>query len=162
MTLVMEETAVTTEAPIAPVSAAEMYAAILDGTVPFILDVRNEDDFDRWRVEGRASMNILNLPYFEFVEDEEASLDTLAKHASTEEEILVVCAKEGSAKYVAEIVRDAGYSVSYLKEGITSWGDLYDVRDVVDGGNTAVLSKSPAPPVATSASSSLATARPPL
>ena len=137
MTLVMEETAVTTEAPIASaiaaVSAAEMYAAILDGTVPFILDVRNEDDFDRWRVEGRASLNILNLPYFEFVEDEEASLDKLGQHASTEEEILVVCAKEGSAKYVAEIVRDAGYSVSYLKEGITSWGDLYDVRDVVDG-----------------------------
>jgi glyoxylase-like metal-dependent hydrolase (beta-lactamase superfamily II)/rhodanese-related sulfurtransferase len=138
MTLVLEETAVTTEAPIssaiAPMSAAEMYAAILDGTVPFILDVRNEDDFDRWRVEGRASMNILNLPYFEFVEDEEASLDTLAKHVSTEEEILVVCAKEGSAQFVAEILRDNGYSVSYLKEGITSWGDLYDVRDVVVEG----------------------------
>jgi glyoxylase-like metal-dependent hydrolase (beta-lactamase superfamily II)/rhodanese-related sulfurtransferase len=138
MTLVMEETAVATEAPIssaiAPMSAAEMYAAILDGSVPFILDVRNEDDFDRWRVEGRASMNILNLPYFEFVEDEEASLDTLAKHVSTEEEILVVCAKEGSAQFVAEILRDNGYSVSYLKEGITSWGDLYDVRDVVVEG----------------------------
>ena len=137
MTLVMEETAVATEAPISSaitaMSATDMYAAIMDGSVPFILDVRNEDDFDRWRVEGRANMNILNLPYFEFVEDEEASLDMLAKHVSTEEEILVVCAKEGSAQYVAEILRDAGYSVSYLKEGITSWGDLYDVRDVVDG-----------------------------
>jgi glyoxylase-like metal-dependent hydrolase (beta-lactamase superfamily II)/rhodanese-related sulfurtransferase len=147
MTLVMEETAVPTEAPIAgtiapaiaALTAAEMYETILDGSAPFILDVRNEDDFERWRVEGRAGLNILNLPYFEFVEDEEASLHTLARHVSTEEEILVVCAKEGSAQFVAEILRDAGYSVSYLKEGITSWGDLYDVRDVVSGAYGRII-----------------------
>jgi glyoxylase-like metal-dependent hydrolase (beta-lactamase superfamily II)/rhodanese-related sulfurtransferase len=135
MTLVMEETAVAIPdaPPITAMTAAELYDAILQDDLPFILDVRNEDDFDRWRVEGRAGLNILNLPYFEFVEDEETSLDKLAKHVSTEEKILVVCAKEGSAQFVAEILRDNGYSVSYLKEGITSWGDLYDVRDVVDG-----------------------------
>lgn len=113
--------------PITKVTAAEMYEAIVRDDLDFILDVRNSDDFERWRVEGRQSLEVVNLPYFEFVEDEAAAV----AQTPDDREILVVCAKEGSAQFVAEILQAHGRQVSYLADGIVSWGDLYDTRDVV-------------------------------
>jgi len=109
-------------------TAAELYDAILRDEIAYILDVRNEDDYKRWRVEGRAGLESVNLPYFEFVEDEEGSV----AQVPADKEIFVVCAKEGSAQFVAEILQQHGRTVSYLKEGIARWGDHYDIRDVVE------------------------------
>jgi rhodanese-related sulfurtransferase len=91
--------------------------------------VRNEEDFERWRVEGRASLEVLNVPYFDFIEDEAAAF---ARIPHGVDDVLVVCAKEGSAEYVAEILQSRGLRASYLAEGIVSWGAYYDVRDVVE------------------------------
>lgn len=118
----------TTDVQAAPaVTAAALYATLLRGDAPFILDVRNPDDFARWRVEGRSSLEVLNLPYYDFIEDEDAA----AARVPAGREVLVVCAKEGSSQYVAALLRERGVSASYLAGGIMSWGHLYDTRDVV-------------------------------
>lgn len=109
-------------------TAAELYADLLDEKQRFILDVRNEHDFQRWGIEGRESLQVVNIPYFNFIEEEEASVAQVPADA----EVLVVCAKEGSSEFVAEILREHGIEASYLKEGIVSWGNLYDARAVVD------------------------------
>ena len=106
----------------------ELYEELLAAKRTFILDVRNEEDFARWGVEGRRSLNVLNIPYFQFIEDEEEALARLPKDVDN---VLVVCAKEGSSEFVAEILQSRGIRASYLAEGILSWGGLYDVRDVV-------------------------------
>ena len=41
---------------------------------PLILDVRNEEEFARWRIEGPRMPETINIPYFAFIEDEEASV----------------------------------------------------------------------------------------
>ena len=107
----------------------ELYEELLADERTFILDVRNEEDFARWGVEGRRSLNVVNIPYFDFIEDEEEALSRLPEGVSN---ILVVCAKEGSSEFVAEILQSRGIRASYLQEGILSWGGLYDVRDVVN------------------------------
>ena len=109
------------------VTAADLYATLLRGDAPFILDVRNPDDFARWRVEGRGSLEVLNLPYYDFIEDEDAAVGRVPAGR----EVLVVCAKEGSSQYVAGLLRERGVQASYLEDGILSWGRLYDTRDVV-------------------------------
>ncbi len=110
-------------------TVADLYDELLKEKRRFILDVRNEEDFARWGVEGRHSLEVLNVPYFDFIEDEEEALARLPQDV---DEVLVVCAKEGSSEYVAEILQSRDIQASYLKEGIMSWGAYYDVRDIVN------------------------------
>lgn len=108
----------------------DVYADLLQGRQKVILDVRNRDDFERWRIDGRSSLQVVNVPYFDFLEEEAASLAQVP--AGGGDDVLVVCAKEGSSQFVAEILQENGVNAAYLQEGIISWGDLYDTRIVVD------------------------------
>lgn len=116
-----------TETMVTPTHVADLYQRLLDGSAPFILDVRNPDDFGRWRVEGRAGLEMMNIPYYDFIEDE----DGTAAQVPATHDVLVVCAKEGSSRYVAELLQARGITASYLDGGILSWGNFYDVRDIV-------------------------------
>ena len=88
-----------------------------------LLDVRNNEEFGRFKVEGPHLSKILNLPYIEFIEKEEETVDQF--QVSKAESIRIVCAKEGSAKYVGEILLKNGWQdVKILEKGITSWGNL--------------------------------------
>ena len=88
-----------------------------------LLDVRNNEEFGRFKVEGPHLSKILNLPYIEFIEKEEESVDQF--QVSKAESIRIVCAKEGSAKYVGEILLKNGWQdVKILEKGIKSWGNL--------------------------------------
>ncbi len=106
----------------------EIYEDLLQDKQRVIVDVRNRDDFERWRIDGRSSLNLVNIPYFDFIEEEDESV----AQVPTGEEVLVVCAKEGSSQFVAEILQERGIKASFLQEGILSWGELYDVRTAVD------------------------------
>ncbi len=106
----------------------EIYEDLLQDKQRVIVDVRNRNDFERWRIDGRSSLNLVNIPYFDFIEEEDESV----AQVPTGEEVLVVCAKEGSSQFVAEILQERGIKASFLQEGILSWGELYDVRTAVD------------------------------
>ncbi|MFJ7726266.1 MBL fold metallo-hydrolase [Neobacillus sp. NPDC097160] len=98
----------------------------------FILDVRNESDFQDWKIEGE-NLNYLNVPYFDLLDGVEEIIDKLP----TNEEILVVCAKEGSSIMVAEMLSEEGLSVSYLKGGMKAWSEHLEpvkVGDLQGGG----------------------------
>lgn len=97
----------------------------------FILDVRNETDFNDWKIEGQ-NFEYLNVPYFELIDGIEPIQDKLPK----DKEILVVCAKEGSSMMVAEFLDEAGISSSYLEGGMKSWSEflhktlVYEDQDI--------------------------------
>ena len=69
----------------------------------FILDVRNESDFQDWKIEGE-NFEYFNIPYFELLDGVEEIMDKIP----TDKEVLVVCAKEGSSVMVAEMLSDEG------------------------------------------------------
>jgi glyoxylase-like metal-dependent hydrolase (beta-lactamase superfamily II) len=88
-----------------------------------LLDVRNNEEFGRFKVEGPHLSKMINVPYMEFIEKEDESVAQV--QVPKEESIRIVCAKEGSAKYVGEILVNHGWQdVQYLAEGIKSWGNM--------------------------------------
>lgn len=114
------------------IKANEIAKKVINKEEAFILDVRNTDAFDDWRIEGE-NIEVMNKPYFELLDGVEVVLDKIPK-----EDVIVVCAKEGSSKFVAEQLEESGLSqVSYLEGGMRSWSEHLEpikVGDLSDGG----------------------------
>ncbi|MDH6672015.1 glyoxylase-like metal-dependent hydrolase (beta-lactamase superfamily II) [Paenibacillus sp. LBL] len=98
----------------------------------FILDVRNPSDFEEWKIEGEQ-LKHLNIPYFDLIDGVEDILDQIP----SDQEVLVVCAKEGSSVMVAEMLAEHGRNVAYLKGGMKAWSEHLvplKVGNLADGG----------------------------
>ncbi|SFD13380.1 Glyoxylase, beta-lactamase superfamily II [Bacillus sp. 491mf] len=100
----------------------------------FILDVRNAADYVDWKIEGKQVASI-NKPYFDLLEGVDGILAELPKN----QDILVVCAKEGSSMFVAEQLVEAGIeNVYYLVGGMKAWSEYVKpikVGNLKDGGS---------------------------
>jgi glyoxylase-like metal-dependent hydrolase (beta-lactamase superfamily II) len=102
-------------------TAEELYSWVTGKEDLVYLDVRNAVDFARFRVESPFPLEMYNISYFDFMEIEEECIARLPKGRR----IRIICAKEGSARYVAEILDKHGFAdVGYLRDGIKSWGNL--------------------------------------
>ncbi|EJS73736.1 hypothetical protein CN425_15395 [Bacillus cereus] len=116
-----------------PLQAKDVAEKALFGDL-FILDVRNEMDYEDWKIEGKQ-ISTINKPYFDLLDGVNHIVDELPR----EKEILVVCAKEGSSQFVAEQLLDAGFNhVSYLVGGMKAWSEYVKplkVGDVQGGGS---------------------------
>ena len=116
----------------AKMTAAQVARKVVEKQELFILDVRNKDAFEDWKIEGHQ-FDYLNIPYFELLEGVEGILPKLPM----DKEILVVCAKEGSSVIVAEMISEAGRDVYYLEGGMKSWSSYLEpikVGDLTGGG----------------------------
>lgn len=116
------------------VSAKEVTEKVLSHQPLFILDVRNQDAFSDWKIEGKQ-IEHLNIPYFDLIDGVDEIVDKVPK----DKDLLVVCAKQGSSEMVAEHLAEAGYQdVMVLKGGMKSWSEyLHPVKmgDLKDGGS---------------------------
>jgi rhodanese-related sulfurtransferase len=99
----------------------ELYQDIRRGSRPLILDVRNEEEFASWAIEGLPPNSLLNIPYFVFLEDEAECLDRVPRGR----DVTVVCAKGGSSAFVASILTQHGIRARNLQGGMIAWGDLH-------------------------------------
>ncbi|MFG6117448.1 MBL fold metallo-hydrolase [Halobacillus sp. MO56] len=106
------------------ITSEELLEKVLNKEEIFIFDVRNVKNFEDWKVEGSV-IEYLNIPYFELIDGVGGILDKI----SADKEIIVVCAKEGSSKMVAEMLSDEGLETSYLAGGMKSWSEqLYKTK----------------------------------
>lgn len=113
-------------------TAGEVTKKLVNKEELFILDIRNSDDFQDWKIEGE-SFEHLNIPYFDLLDGVEGILDKFPAN----KDILVVCAKEGSSVYIAEMLSEAGLTVSYLEGGMKTWSEHLEpvkIGDLKDGG----------------------------
>src|SRR5579884_135728 len=84
-------------------SPADLLRRLERGDRFFVLDVRNRNDFARFRLEGRKPLPAVNIPYFEMLElgGQDEMLDSivscieqqLAAQLPSDQPILAVCAK---------------------------------------------------------------------
>jgi glyoxylase-like metal-dependent hydrolase (beta-lactamase superfamily II) len=113
-------------------TAKDVTKKVINKEALFILDVRNESDFQDWKIEGE-NFDYFNIPYFELLDGVEGIMDKIP----SDKEVLVVCAKEGSSIMVAEMLSEEGLTVSYLKGGMKAWSEHLEpvkVGDLKDGG----------------------------
>ncbi len=103
------------------IDVKELLAKIDSGRRPTLLDVRNDDEFGNWKIEGRAGFEIIHVPYFDFIEDEQAAIERVPAH-----EVVVVCAKGGSSEMVADILRGAGIPARNLIGGMIAYGEYLE------------------------------------
>ncbi|MGM9974514.1 MAG: rhodanese-like domain-containing protein, partial [Clostridiaceae bacterium] len=114
------------------VNAQEITKKVFNKENLFILDVRNNNEFKDWKIEGQ-NFTHLNVPYFDLLDGIDDIKDKLPK----DEELLVVCAKEGSSVMVAEMLDEAGFKASYLEGGMKSYSEYLEpvkIADLKDGG----------------------------
>lgn len=101
--------------------AKDLYSWLTSKQNFLLLDVRNSIDFSRFQIESPFPFEMLNVSYFDFMEIEDESVAKIPR----DKPIRIVCAKEGSAKYVGEILEKHGFEdIGYLEDGIKSWGNL--------------------------------------
>ena len=106
---------------VASFSANELFGWLTNKEDFLLLDVRNDVEFGRFKVEGPYPFDMVNVPYMEFIELEEESVAKVPQG----KKVRVVCAKEGSSKYVGEILVNHGFAdVAHMKIGIKAWGNL--------------------------------------
>ncbi len=116
-------------------SATELYRHLLGRQKIAVLDVRNSKDFARSHVEMPSPFAMENISYFDFMEFEQESVQKVKDFAAGRP-VYVICAKEGSAKYVAEILERHGLEeIGYLEGGINSWGNLLVPVELYAGDN---------------------------
>lgn len=111
----------------------EITNKVLNNEELFLLDVRTEDAYQDWKIEGE-NFSYLNVPYFDLLDGVEEIADQLPK----DKEIAVVCAKGGSSQMVAEMLVEEGFENVYSVEGgMKAWSEHLEpikVNDLKDGG----------------------------
>ncbi|MGF9725170.1 MBL fold metallo-hydrolase [Bacillus safensis] len=113
-------------------TAEQLTKKIINKEPIFLLDVRNESDVQDWKIEGKA-VDYINVPYFELLD----GVEDMIEKVPTDREVLVVCAKEGSSIMVAEMLSEAGRTVSYLQGGMKAWSEHLEpvkIGDLSGGG----------------------------
>ena len=100
------------------ITSRELYDEIDRGEVPFILDVRNQDEYAAWRVEGTREVAMRNLPIWLAVEQVEALAQELPENT------VVICAHGNGSGLLLEMLAAEGRSVRNLEGGTAAWSEL--------------------------------------
>ena len=94
-------------------TAMDLFGWLTQKETLLLLDVRNDEEFGRFKVEGPYPFEMVNVPYMEFIEHEEESVAQVPKGKP----VRIVCAKEGSAKYL--------YALGHQSLGESAGADLH-------------------------------------
>lgn len=111
------------------ISAGDLFERISQPNDLLLLDVRNDEDYEAWKIESRYTPETIHLFYGAFVEDEESYVAQVPK----DRPMVVVCAKGGASEYVADKLREF-YNIPAvnLEGGMIAWGNFYRRRTVVE------------------------------
>ncbi|WP_440991582.1 MBL fold metallo-hydrolase [Haloarchaeobius baliensis] len=115
------------------IEAAEVARRLVeeDAEAPFVLDVRNEDDYEEWQIPEST-----NLPvYDQLLEYDYSGLEDHLDELPEDEEIAVVCVAGVTSARAADFLRNHGYDAKSVPDGMNDWGRLHREYDVegVDG-----------------------------
>lgn len=116
------------------ITAKALHEMIDRGQDLLVLDVRSEQAYKDWRIQGNALRSV-NIPYFEFLEEGEVVSADLPQNT----EIIIVCNRGNSAKMVAEALTNKGFSVQVLDGGMEAWSQFYHAVEVVESAGLKLI-----------------------
>jgi len=107
-----------------------------------LLDARMQSEYEKWRIDGERVESI-NIPYFHFLDDD-IDDDVLAQ-IPDDRELTVLCAKGGASEFVAGALKERGYDVNHLADGMNGWARIYEAVEVerYDGAGTLLQYQRP-------------------
>lgn len=111
------------------ISVADLKKRLDRGTVEFLFDLRNPDEFAAWRIEGQRPVATLNIPQLDFVGEEERYFAQLPR----DREIITVCAHGDASRYSAELLQREGFHALSLAGGMDAWSVYYETHQVHAG-----------------------------
>ncbi|MFZ0322619.1 MAG: MBL fold metallo-hydrolase [Actinomycetes bacterium] len=100
------------------VTPTELFAEIEHGHVPYILDVRNAEEFDNWQVEGSRPVETRNLPIWRAMD----ALDELA--VELPDHTVLVCAHGNGSELLVDMLAERGKDTRNLEGGTAKWSEL--------------------------------------
>ena len=100
------------------ISAAELHDEIARGRIPEILDLRNTDEFEAQKIEGRSPVRTRHAPVYEVLEDPER----FAKE--TTDDAVVICGQGNGSALVVEEFSGFGKQTRSLAGGMDAWAQL--------------------------------------
>ena len=104
--------------PPASVEVGELLTRLDRGDKVVLLDVRNQDEYESWKLEPRRPVETVHVPYFDFIEDGDAAIARVPRGR----ELVVLCAKGGSSEMVVELLKDAGVRAANVAGGMLAYG----------------------------------------
>ncbi len=116
------------------IEVGELLSRVDAGEPTLLLDVRNDQEFETWRFEGRRPLDTVHIPYFNFIEEAEGCVGRLPRGR----EVVVLCAQGGSSALVVDMLRDAGLAARNVAGGMVAYGEyLEPVKVPIDADEAA-------------------------
>ncbi len=109
----------------AEISAEELAETLGTGRAPFVLDVREPDEFEAWRITGAA-----NVPL--------STLEHQLTRVERDRPVVVVCASGQRSARAVGALRAAGIDAANLAGGMAAWSAVYDTVSIEVGPYTVV------------------------
>ncbi|MFC7080963.1 MBL fold metallo-hydrolase [Halorussus caseinilyticus] len=123
-----DESAETPDAP--SVSAEDLHDRIRRGERVTLLDVRNRDEFEAWRITGE-SVEATQITYAEFMAAKaRGDLSAFVADLGLGEPVVAVCPRGEVSATVAADLREQGIDARNLAEGMEGWARVYVPREV--------------------------------
>jgi glyoxylase-like metal-dependent hydrolase (beta-lactamase superfamily II) len=122
----LNEDATSDAGAVATVGIGAVLPRLDRGDELLVLDVRNDEDFARWRIEARSPVQVVHVPYFAFLEDAQSAIARLPR----DREMVVVCGHGGSSELVAGLLAEAGIAAANVRGGMMAYGDLLEAVPV--------------------------------
>ncbi len=115
--------------------SAERLKTLIDADEPFaLLDTRDDESFDGWRITG--ALQFFYKPTHEFDPETFVSETGLQRDDS----IVLICAKGKASRYLADELVAAGFSdVRHVTDGMRAWSDIYDTATVDTDGSVEIV-----------------------
>ena len=108
------------------ITSRQLYDRIEAGTIPMILDVRNQDEYAAWQIEGPRPVPMRNVPIWVAVEDSEVIAQEIPDGT------VVVCAHGNGSDLLLDLLIDEGREVCNLEGGTAAWAELLVPRRLTD------------------------------
>nr|WP_210423491.1 MBL fold metallo-hydrolase [Halorussus marinus] len=106
-------------------SPEELYDTLARGDPVHLLDVRNRDEFEAWRIAGET-VTATQVPYSEFAAAKaRGEIDEFAADLDLDSPVIAVCPRGEVSATVADHLRAAGIDARNLAGGMHGWARVY-------------------------------------
>jgi len=118
------------DVPVESVEPAELAAKLARREPVRLLDVRNRDEFETWRIDSPSVTSTL-VPYMTWLQaDATDSVASAAADIAGEGPVIAVCGRGEASAYVAGLLSEAGVEARNLADGMRGWARVYEAATV--------------------------------